>query len=98
LAQLLILGLRLARLALSVAWARLSGPGLSVIGAAATGDGLEDLSLFAVLFDHVADVDDALVAGARALFGGWVRVGCGRVLAVHSDLPRLRLWAGLRGC
>ena len=43
---------------------------------AATGPqrrhGLEDLDLFAVLFDQVADVDDALVAGARALFGGWV--------------------------
>jgi hypothetical protein len=33
---------------------------------------LEDLGLFAVLFDQVADVDDALVAGAGTLFGGWV--------------------------
>jgi hypothetical protein len=34
--------------------------------------GLDDFDPFAVLFDQVADVDDALVAGARALFGGWV--------------------------
>jgi hypothetical protein len=30
-------------------------------------------SLVAVLFDHVTDVNDTLVAGAGALFGGWVR-------------------------
>ena len=40
--------------------------------AAAAGDGLDDLDLFAVLFDQVADEDAVLVAGAGALFGGWV--------------------------
>ncbi len=54
------------------AWA--TGPGLSEVArAAATRDGLGDLYLFAVLFDQVADVDHALEAGARTLYGGWVR-------------------------
>jgi hypothetical protein len=41
-----------------------SGRGLADRGAAAlTRRGLYDLDLFAVLLNHVADVDDALIAG-----------------------------------
>jgi hypothetical protein len=46
-------------------------------GAAATGHGLYDLYLFAVLFDQMADIDDALVAGVRMILimirSRWVR-------------------------
>jgi hypothetical protein len=47
-------------------------PLLDVAGAAATRDGLDDLYLFAVLFDQMADVDDALETGVWVIlvFGG----------------------------
>jgi hypothetical protein len=58
-----------------------------------TGYGLDDPDLFAVLGQLVvADVDEAVVAD-EALFGGWVRVGCGRV--IHGGL--LSRLSGLRG-
>ena len=56
-------------------WGRLGRSGVACRHdrrAAAAGDGLDDLDLFAVLFDQVADEDAVLVAGAGALFGGWV--------------------------
>jgi hypothetical protein len=59
-------------------------------GATATRDGLEDLDLFAVLFDQAADVDDALEAdvGMFLTFGGWVRgVRCRLTLAAHGARP-----------
>jgi hypothetical protein len=72
--------------------------GLSAIGATAARHGLDDLDLFAGLFDQMADVDDTLVAGVGALeagvvrlygvvllLGRWVR-GCARLSRVHSDL------------
>jgi hypothetical protein len=45
--------------------ARLIGVGLSAIRTTATRHGLYALDLFAVHFDQVADVDDALEAGVR---------------------------------
>jgi hypothetical protein len=54
-------------------------------GAATARDGVEDLDLFAVLFDQAPDADPAVVAGVGRLFGGWVGFGCGRVLcAAHG--------------
>jgi hypothetical protein len=48
-------------------------------------DGRDDLYLFAVLFDQVAEEQETLVAGAGALFGRWVR-GVGQHLRVHFYL------------
>jgi hypothetical protein len=63
-----------------------------------THDRLDALDLDAVLgLDHVADEDQALEAGAGPLVGGWVRVRYGRVLLVHSDLPRLSAVGRVRG-
>jgi hypothetical protein len=75
----------------------------------AARNGLEYLYLFAVPFDQMADVDDAIGAGVGALEAGvmrlysvvvilsrWVRVGCARLCGVHSCVPTF-LWAGLRG-
>ena len=69
---------------------RISRPAgyLLIFCASPTRNGLYDLDLFAVLFDQVPDVDDAIVAGVGTLqasvvrlygviviFGGWVRRG-----------------------
>ena len=61
-------------------------------GAAAAGHGLEDLDLFAVLFDQVADVDAALEASVGVILfpGGWLR-GCARLLCGHRVHS---LWSG----
>jgi len=70
--------------------------------ATAARHGLQDLDLFAGtgVLDKVPDVDDAFVAGVRALeasvmrlYGvvviliGWVRVGCARLLCGHEAYP-----------
>src|SRR5215218_1625473 len=53
---------------------------LPILRAAPTGDGLDDLNLFAVLFDKVPDVDDAVQTDVRRFVGRWVWFGCGRVI------------------
>jgi hypothetical protein len=57
--------------------------------ATAARDGVDDVDLFAVLFDQVADVDVPVQARVRVvlLFGGWVRWVRGRLLLVHSEPP-----------
>src|SRR5215217_989807 len=77
--------------------------------ATAAGNGLYDLDPFAAtgVLDKVPDVDDAFVAGVEALeagvmrlygvvvtFGGWVRVGCARLLCGHEAIPS---WSVPRG-
>jgi hypothetical protein len=59
---------------------------LSFAGASPTRHGVYDLYLFAVLFDQVADVDDAIGAGVGAIsiLSGWVRWVCGRLLCGHE--------------
>ncbi len=71
-------------------WPALGSHGLSglpLAGAAATGDRLEDLGGVAVLivFDKVADVDEALVAGEA--LGSGVSGWCGMVRGVHWLTP-----------
>jgi hypothetical protein len=79
----------------------LYAPLVDVAGASPTVNGLDDLYLFAILFDQMADVDDAALAGVRTLqasvvrlygvvvvLGGWVR-GCARLLCGHWDIPPL---------
>jgi len=57
--------------------------------AAAARHGLYDLDLFTGtgVLDNMADIDDALYAGVRddvaVLLGGWVRVGCARLIHVN---------------
>jgi|SRR5215211_5489539 hypothetical protein len=78
------------------------GWGLSATRAASTGNGLEDFRLFTGtgVLDKMPDVDDALVAGVGTLeagvvrlysivliLGGWVRVGCARLLCGHEAFP-----------
>jgi hypothetical protein len=65
------------------------------VGATSARNEVEVVDLFAVLFDQAADVDDALIAGVGMFlaFGGWVRVGCARLIHVNL-LSRL---AGSRG-
>jgi hypothetical protein len=77
------------------------------IRAAAAGNGLYDLDLFAAtgVLDKVPDVDHAIGAGVRALqagvmrlygivaiLGRWVR-GCARLCGVHEGSSS---WAGSR--
>ena len=62
-------------------------------GAAPAGYRLDDLYLFALLGELEAANEDEPVVADEALFGGWVRVGCGRVL--HGGL--LSRLSGLRG-
>jgi hypothetical protein len=82
---------------------------LAAIPAAAAGHSLYDLDLFAVLFDHMADVDGAVVAGVGALeasvvglycvvviLGGWVR-GCARLFVDHGIPPWSRPFGWLLG-
>jgi hypothetical protein len=76
--------------------------GFASFATAAAGDRLEDLYLIAVLFDQVADVSDALMAGVRVVLV--VVVGCCREgiasgrypYLVHSFSPFL--WAGPGEC
>src|SRR5215211_5218908 len=66
---------------------------LSAIRTTAARHGLYDLCLFAVLFDQMADVDNAVQTDVRVVlaFGGWVRWVRGRLLCGH----RVRsLWSG----
>jgi hypothetical protein len=49
-----------------------AGSSSSLADAKAARDGLDNLGLLAILFDHVANVDDALEAGVKALFSVWV--------------------------
>jgi hypothetical protein len=60
----------------------------SFFGASAARQRLDPLDLFAGLFidGGVAEVDVPVQARVRVvlLFGGWVRVGCARLLGVHS--------------
>jgi DNA-binding Xre family transcriptional regulator len=72
------------------------------VGAARARHGVYDLDLFAVdAYDPMADVDEALYAGAGTLeagvvrlygvvvlLGRWVRVGCARLLCGHEVPPR----------
>ena len=75
-------------------------PKLFAIRTLAAGNGLKDLDLFAVLFDQMADVDDAIGTGVGALkagvmrlygvvviLGGWVRAGCAILDGGHEDSP-----------
>ena len=51
--------------------------------AAPTRHSYDDLDLFALLGQlKAADKDEPVVAD-EALFGGWVREGCARLLSVH---------------
>jgi hypothetical protein len=65
---------------------------LPVTRAAAARHGLYDLDLFAGtgVLDKMADVDDALEAGVRAIviriFGGWVRFRCARLVHVNTSV------------
>src|SRR5215217_1166856 len=71
----------------------------SAIRAEATKVQSELLRLFARLGvddNRLAYRHPAIVAGVGALFSGWVRFGCGRVLRVHSS--SLGMWARGRGC
>src|SRR5215208_991243 len=74
-------------------------PLVGCFSAAPTRNDLDDFDLFAVLFDQMADVDDALVAGVGALQAGVVRLygivvilrwlrGCARLLCGHEVLSR----------
>jgi hypothetical protein len=65
------------------AWA--IGAGLSAIRAAATRYGLEDLDLFAALFDQMGDVDVPVKARVWVVlvFSGWVRGMRGRCGALY---------------
>ena len=68
-------------------WASFTGPGLSDVGrTAAAGNRLDDLYLFAILFHEVAVEVEAIVAGAGALFGGWV---CGYARLLVSTVSPL---------
>src|SRR5215207_2122770 len=72
----------------------------------ATAAAVGGFSLLAILI-YVADEHPAAIAGAQTLqasvvscygvvllLGGWVRVGCARLLYGHEDAPS---WSGLRG-
>jgi hypothetical protein len=59
-------------------------------GAAAARHRLDDLDLFSVVVDEMADVNDALEAGMGVimLLGGWVRgLRCRLTLAAHGATP-----------
>jgi len=68
---------------------------LASLRTTATRNGLEDLYHFAVLFDQIADEDDALAAGVGTLqagvmrlygvviLGRWVRGMCARLIHVN---------------
>jgi hypothetical protein len=64
--------------------------------ASPTRKGVDNLDRFAVLFDQMADVDNAVVAGVGALvvvvviliLSGWVRgLRCRLTLAAHGVTP-----------
>jgi hypothetical protein len=69
------------------------------VGAAAAGERLDPLYLFACLLidGGVAEVDVPVQARVRVVlvFSVWVRVGCARLSGVHSGTTFL--WAGSRG-
>jgi hypothetical protein len=82
----------------------LYAPLVDVAGASPTRYGLDDLDLFTVLFDQMADVHNAFVTGVGAqaletrvvrlysvvvILGGWVRWVRGRLVLGHWSLTLL---------
>jgi len=70
-------------------------------GAAATRDGPYDLYLFAVLFDQMADVDDAIVAGVGVILAAALELGAGVGDSIAGEYTSVRhgtclLWPRLR--